>query len=152
MIALTSNLASTPPSGLSASLHFMAFSGNCTYSQQQRHFLTLLGSLRLILSCFIGAHLLLSVGAKLFSFVSRQWKFPQLPEFGTQYESISMPPGLLPHFPHRGPQPLKEQYPVTAHVPNFDFLTGCCKFKRCEESQRTLKNPFHCAWSSLILP
>ena len=32
---------------------------------------------------------------------------------------------------------LKEQYPVTAHVPNFDFLTGCCKFKRCEESKRT---------------
>ena len=36
----------------------------------------------------------------------------------------------------------KEQYPVTAHVPNFDFLTGCRKFKRCEESKRTLKNPF----------
>ena len=37
---------------------------------------------------------------------------------------------------------LKEQYPVTAHVPNFDFLTGCCEFKICEESTRTLKNPF----------
>ena len=32
---------------------------------------------------------------------------------------------------------LKEQYPVTAHVPNFDFLTGCCEFKWCEESKRT---------------
>ena len=29
----------------------------------------------------------------------------------------------------------KEQYPVTAHVPNFDFLTGCREFKRCEESK-----------------
>ena len=36
----------------------------------------------------------------------------------------------------------KEQYPVTAHVPNFDFLTGCRTFKRCQESKRTLKNPF----------
>ena len=37
---------------------------------------------------------------------------------------------------------LKEQYPVTAHVPNFDFLTGCREFKRCEENKRFLKNPF----------
>ena len=37
---------------------------------------------------------------------------------------------------------LKEQYPVTAHAPNFDFWTGCCEIKRCEESKRTLKNPF----------
>ena len=37
---------------------------------------------------------------------------------------------------------LKEQYPVTAHVPNFDFLTGCREFKRYEEGNRTLKNPF----------
>ena len=39
---------------------------------------------------------------------------------------------------------LKEQYPVTAHAPNFDFWTGCREIKRCEESKRTLKNPF--AW------
>ena len=26
---------------------------------------------------------------------------------------------------------LKEQYHVTVHVPNFDFLTGCREFKRC---------------------
>ena len=37
---------------------------------------------------------------------------------------------------------LKEQYPVTAHSPNFDFWTGCREIKRCEESKRTLKNPF----------
>ena len=37
---------------------------------------------------------------------------------------------------------IKEQYPVTAHVPNLDFRTECREFKRCEESQRTLKNPF----------
>ena len=37
---------------------------------------------------------------------------------------------------------LKEQYPVTAHAPNFDFPTGCREIKRCEESKRTLKNPF----------
>ena len=35
----------------------------------------------------------------------------------------------------------KEQYPVTAHVANFDFLTGCREFRRCEES----------AWPSSIL-
>ena len=37
---------------------------------------------------------------------------------------------------------LKEQYPLTAHAPNFDFWTGCREIKRCEESKRTLKNPF----------
>ena len=37
---------------------------------------------------------------------------------------------------------LKEQYPVTAHVPNFDFISGRREFKRCEEGKRTLKNPF----------
>ena len=37
---------------------------------------------------------------------------------------------------------LKEQYLVTAHVPNFEFWTGCREIKRCEESKRTLKNPF----------
>ena len=39
-------------------------------------------------------------------------------------------------------QYVKGQYPVTAHVPNFDFLTGCREFKWCEESKRTLKNRF----------
>ena len=28
---------------------------------------------------------------------------------------------------------LKEQYPVSAHAPNFDFWTGCREIKRCEE-------------------
>ena len=37
---------------------------------------------------------------------------------------------------------LKEQYPVTAHAPNFDFWTGCREIKRCEESKIILKNPF----------
>ena len=37
---------------------------------------------------------------------------------------------------------LKEQYPVTAHAPNFDFWTGCREIKRCVESKRILKNPF----------
>ena len=37
---------------------------------------------------------------------------------------------------------LKEQYPVTAHAPNFDFWTGCREIKRWEESKRTLKNLF----------
>ena len=37
---------------------------------------------------------------------------------------------------------LKEQYPVTAHAPNVDFWTGCSEIKRCEESKKTLKNPF----------
>ena len=37
---------------------------------------------------------------------------------------------------------LKEQYPVTAHAPNFDFWAGCREIKRCEESKRILKNPF----------
>ena len=35
-----------------------------------------------------------------------------------------------------------EQHPVTAHALNFDFWTGCHEIKRCEESKRTLKNPF----------
>ena len=30
---------------------------------------------------------------------------------------------------------LKEQYPVTAHAPNFDFWTGCREIKRCEEGK-----------------
>ena len=34
---------------------------------------------------------------------------------------------------------LKEQYPVTAFAPNFDFRTGCCEITGCEESKRTLK-------------
>ena len=37
---------------------------------------------------------------------------------------------------------LKAQYNVTAHTRNFDFWTGCHKIKRCEDSKRTLKNPF----------
>ena len=37
---------------------------------------------------------------------------------------------------------LMEQYPVTAHAPNFHFRTGYREIKRCEESKRTLKNPF----------
>ena len=37
---------------------------------------------------------------------------------------------------------LKEQYPVSAHAPNFDFWTGCREIKRCEESTRILKDPF----------
>ena len=37
---------------------------------------------------------------------------------------------------------LKEQYPFTAHAPNFDFWTGCREIKRCEENKRTLNNPF----------
>ena len=37
---------------------------------------------------------------------------------------------------------LKEQYPVTAHAPNFDFWTGCREIKKCKEGNRTLKNPF----------
>ena len=36
---------------------------------------------------------------------------------------------------------LKEQYPVTAHAPNFDFWTGCREIKRCEERKIILKNP-----------
>ena len=36
----------------------------------------------------------------------------------------------------------KAQHPVTEHVPNFAFLTGCREFRRCEESKRALKNPF----------
>ena len=37
---------------------------------------------------------------------------------------------------------LKNQYPVTAHAPNFDFLTGCREFKRRKKWYRTFKNPF----------
>ena len=37
---------------------------------------------------------------------------------------------------------LKEQYPVIAHAPTYDVWTGCRETKRCEESKRTLKNPF----------
>ena len=44
---------------------------------------------------------------------------------------------------------LKEQYPVTAHAPNFDFRTGCRKIKRWEESKRTLKNQFASRFSEL---
>ena len=36
----------------------------------------------------------------------------------------------------------KARYPVTAHAPNFNMWTGCREIKRCEESKRTLKNPF----------
>ena len=38
---------------------------------------------------------------------------------------------------------LKEQYPVTAHAPNFDFWTGCREMKRCEEGKKTLKIRLH---------
>ena len=46
---------------------------------------------------------------------------------------------------------LKEQYPVTVHAPNFDFRTGCREIKRCEESKRTLKNPFASRLASSII-
>ena len=36
------------------------------------------------------------------------------------------------------PIALKEQYPVTAHAPNFEFWTGCREIKRCEESKLSL--------------
>ena len=52
-------------------------------------------------------------------------------------QDIKLRPELVDYFYH-----LKEQYPVTAHAPNFDFWTGCPEIKRCEESKRTLKNPF----------
>ena len=52
------------------------------------------------------------------------------------------PPKLRCNEFKRGHSALKEQYPVTALVPNFDFLTGCRQFKRREESKRTLKNQF----------
>ena len=45
---------------------------------------------------------------------------------------------------------LKEQYPVTAHAPNFDFWTGCREIKRCDESKRTLKIRLHRAWPGSI--
>ena len=35
---------------------------------------------------------------------------------------------------------LKEQYPVTAHAPNFDFWTGCREIKRCEEQENREKS------------
>ena len=47
---------------------------------------------------------------------------------------------------------LKEQYPVTAHAPNFDFWTGCREIKRCVESKRTLKNPFASRLAELDTP
>ena len=40
------------------------------------------------------------------------------------------------------PRRLKGQYPVTTHALNFDFWKGCREIKRCENSKRTLKNPF----------
>ena len=46
---------------------------------------------------------------------------------------------------------LEKINPVTVYVPNFDFLTGCREFKRCEESRRTLKIHLNCAWLSSIL-
>ena len=30
---------------------------------------------------------------------------------------------------------LKEQYPVTAHAPHFDFWTGCPEFKTTREQR-----------------
>ena len=45
------------------------------------------------------------------------------------------PPKLRCNEFKRGHPALKEQYPVTAHVPNFDFLTGRREFKRREESK-----------------
>ena len=42
-------------------------------------------------------------------------------------------------------QLVRNSAPVTAHAPNFDFWTGCreiSEIKRCDESKRTLKNPF----------
>ena len=53
-----------------------------------------------------------------------------------------------PSWPHLGFYPelkirFKEQYLFTAHAPNFDFRTGCREIKKsCEESKKTLKNPF----------
>ena len=35
-----------------------------------------------------------------------------------------------------------EQYPVTAHALNFDYVAGRSEFKRCEKSKRTLKIAF----------
>ena len=37
---------------------------------------------------------------------------------------------------------LKERYPESAHAQNFDFCSSCREIKRCEESKRTLTNPF----------
>ena len=46
---------------------------------------------------------------------------------------------------------LKEQYPVMAHPPNFDFWAGCSEIKRCEESKITLKNPFASGWAEFYV-
>ena len=59
--------------------------------------------------------------------------FGQVPKLGLKYWKLRARKLTL----H-----LKEQYPVTAHAPNFDFWTGCREIKRCEESKRILKNPF----------
>ena len=39
---------------------------------------------------------------------------------------------------------LKEQYPVTVNVPNFDFLTGCREFKRCMRGEWETFETFVC--------
>ena len=36
----------------------------------------------------------------------------------------------------------KEQYPVIARAPDFEFWTGCREIRRCQESKGTSKNPF----------
>lgn len=33
----------------------------------------------------------------------------------------------------------KEQYPLTANAWNFDFVTGCREFKRCENRDSDMK-------------
>ena len=40
------------------------------------------------------------------------------------------------------PLHLKEKYPDSAQAQNFDFCSSCREIKQCEESKRTLKNPF----------
>ena len=56
---------------------------------------------------------------------------------------LSCPHSKLEPSPLRSLSPwLKEQYPVTAHASNFDFWTVFWEIKRCEESKRTLRNPF----------
>ena len=37
---------------------------------------------------------------------------------------------------------LKEQYPESAHAQNFEVCSSCREIKRCEKSNRTVKNPF----------
>ena len=54
---------------------------------------------------------------------------------GTTFSQQQIDPSILNDY-------VKEQYLVTAHAPNFDFWTGCREIKRCEESERILKNPF----------